>query len=608
MFNQYPNLNCNCFTGQPTLIDGIPVEAATLQPLLDALYANDVFLKGVLDYFEMPSALQKCVPVNPAIDIGQPVYYDPVTEQYELAQYDSVISESGNVYLSETAEVWGLLIARESTDVGRILISGIYPVDISAALLDLVNTGKFYLSDQPGKLVPVPPDDQAPVYVLTATADGSVLFRPWSGEYAGLVLQWRHALLPAAAGTTVVADGKVSITSPNPALPGWLPAAHASFSGNAPAGAVFGYNVVADEDLADRWPPRFLNTVHFDLDRALDPEIGGTSVPVGVGGLVIADEHGIWWMSDCETDMPFDTAAVTPSAPGVCPRVAPKRLTMYAARPAGMSAADAAAMSLLSSHPALRFVRRGTSTLASNGNLDLTLDVSKLLLPFTDDLSGYAVKQPSNNQLSRGPIVTAVKSTNPRVRITGSEQYGDYHHGELLIDACGLVQQELLPLTTALDRAEEEVIYGTLGIGMPTRVSSGFRSKFVVPLTMSGPVALTFRVWIMAHFANIAQISTGTEQLTISAKVIPHPTVSTDVAATVEQALTIPVSTVENGKVFEQISSEIEAGPGAVVYVSLSRQPGNAAYELHALKHYLYVDRLLDPQPENDCPPCPPVL
>lgn len=232
MFNQYPNLNCNCFTGQPILIDGIPVEAATLQPILDALYANDVFLKGVLDYFEMPSALQKCVPVDPLVEVGQPVYYNETNERYELAQYVSVVSDSGRVYLESTAEVWGILLSREATDTGRILICGIHPLDITAALLDLNNTGKFYLSDQPGKLVSSPPDEQAPVYVLTATADGSVLFRPWSGEYAGLVLQWKHVLLAEAAGTVVITDGEVTITSPNSSLPGWLPAAHASFGGN----------------------------------------------------------------------------------------------------------------------------------------------------------------------------------------------------------------------------------------------------------------------------------------------------------------------------------------------------------------------------------------
>lgn len=593
MLNKFPNLTCDCFNSLPTLINGIPVSAETLQPILEALYANDVFLKSVLDYFDMPSALMRCVEVDYDALVGQPVYYSEDTQRFELARYASTTSESGQIYLEETAEVWGIIREKPTADTALILICGMSTVDLTESIDVLPASGKYYLSDVAGMLSPIPPDDVAPVYVLSATADGNVLFRPWSGEYAGLVLQWKHELLPVAAGTPSTADGEVTIGSPNNELPGWLPAGNAIFGGNAPVGAVFGYNIAADEVLEVKWPPRFLNTVHLDLDRGLDPNIGGTSVPLGANGLAIIDANGIWWMNGCEDDTPFDPAQFAGTDVGDCPRQSPKRLTMYAARPAGIAASDNLTMSLRATHPSLRVVRRDTTSLATTGDLDILLDVAQLITTQLDDDYGYAVKRADNGRLTRGPVVTAIRSTSPQFVISSSSSYGidgQYKHGEIMINSTGVTTPELYPMTTALVRAEEEVVYGTLGIGLPTVRDSSFRSKFIVPAGIGGTATVSFRVWIMGHFPNSNSVSITTEQLTLSVKILPPPGPSTNVAVLSETAVTLPVSPVENGKVFQQTSSTFTVAAGSIVYAELARTPGNAAYEMHALNHHLYIE------------------
>lgn len=595
MLNKFPALSCNCFQALPPLTDGMPVNEETIQASLQSLYANDVYLKTVLDYFEMPSALTKCVEVDPAIQPGQVVYYSESDQKYMPAKFETVASIGGRVYLSETAEVWGIVREKTTVDSALIVICGIAELDLTNAGVSMPAAGKYYLSTTPGMLVDEPEDETTPVYVLTATPDGNVLFRPWSGEYAGLVLQWKHSLLPEAAGVYFESGGNVQINSPDADLPGWLPADHPVFDGNAPAGAVFGYNIQQDADLASRWPPRFLQTVHLDFDRAIDPNVGGTTVPLGADGLAIVNADGIWWMANCVDDSPFNAAPSVPPSPGACPREPQKRLIMYAARPAGTSSNWNGQMSLQSLHPAIRLQQRDTTAIASSGDLDIALRLLDTLPMTPNDVGGYSVKPGDNSRYGLGPTVTSIRSTTPALLVTGTESYGpggELKHGEVLLESTGITNRELYPATTAANRTEERKVYGTLSIGLARQRNSSFRSMFFVPGDIAGDFELSFRVWIMAHFPNSGTAVTGDEQLTLSVQVIPPPNPSVDISATVPQSISIPVSPVDNGKAFQQISDVFTAPSGSIVYAELSRTPASALYELHAVRHFLYVENV----------------
>ncbi|NDC41872.1 MAG: hypothetical protein EBZ77_10035, partial [Chitinophagia bacterium] len=375
-------INCNCFTNPADISNGQPVDEQTLQPILEALYQNDVYLKGILDYFQAPSGLTKCVTVNTNVQVGQPVYYSNTTGAYEKSAYGS-FSSSKRVILSESAETWGIVLEKKTADTALILVDGIAKVDLTASFGAATHSGRLYLGTTPGTLVETPPNDLAPVYVLSAVDDGYVLFRPYSGENSALILQWKHKLVSEAAGTVVVAGSgnsqKLQINSPNKNLPGWLPVSQFS---NAPAGAVFGYNIDADLTLKAVWPPKYLSTMYMEMDRGLTADVGATGVSLGVGGMCQIDNSGIWWFSDCVVDCPFDPIARAPGDPGVCPRELFKTVTIYAARPAGSGVGVAGLVSSLrSAHPALKVLRRDTQSAAENGDLDLQLALSNLIAP-----------------------------------------------------------------------------------------------------------------------------------------------------------------------------------------------------------------------------------
>lgn len=588
MTSNNAQFGCNSFTDPASIVNGLPVNADTINTRLEALYQNDLYLKQVLDYFEMPSGLIRCVEVDPASQKGQPVYYSDVAGRYELAYY----SETGGT-LDTNAQVWGIIVKKESNDKALILIDGIYPVDLTAAIGTANYSGKLFLGDTPGTLT-ANPTGETPVFALSASGDGSVLFRPWTGEHLGTISQWKHSLVCEAAGTGSITDCVGSIANANDALPGWLPADDASFVGTAPAGAAFGYNIPADANLEARWPLKYPDSAHLDFDRGCHLAIGGTSVPMGADGLVIIDENGIWWMNDCAQDLPWDPTPGTPSNDS-CPRTLAKRLTLHMAAPAGGGGGGgSAAVSLVSTHPAFRFVKENTDTLASVGALNLTFSASNLIGTNTD-YGGLALKSVNGNVIDRGPVVTSIKAGNG-ISISSDSAYesnGDryFHEVELSAELAG--QRELLPGTTALSKATEERTLGTLGIGLPARRLSSLTSQFVVPSDLTGPVTLSFRTWTMASFASGSGTGAA-ETLNVTLKKLEPPTPTTNATLMVEETLTLPACAIANAVVEEQVSDTFQATPGSVLYITVERESASVDYILEVLKHYVYVESTND--------------
>lgn len=589
MTSNNAQFGCNSFTDPASIVNGLPVNADTINARLEALYQNDLYLKQVLDYYEMPSGLIRCVEVDPGVLKGQPVYYSDVSGRYELAFY----SETGGV-LDTNAQAWGIVVKKETSDTALILIDGIYPVDLTASLGTANHSGKLFLGDTPGSLTATPSSADTPVFVLSGSGDGSVLFRPWTGENLGTISQWKHSLVCEAAGAGAITDCVGAITSANASLPGWLPADDASFGGNAPAGAHFGYNIAADANLLAKWPLKYPDSAHLDFDRGCHIAIGGTSIPMGANGLAIIDENGIWWMNDCAQDLPWDPVPGSPSNDD-CPRTLAKRLTLHMAAPAGAEIAGSGSgsgVSLVSTHPAFRFVKENTDTLASVGALDLSFTPANLLGVNTD-YSGLALKSVNGSVIDRGPIVTSLKPGNG-ISLTSDSAYDtDRYFHEIEISAELAGSRELLPGTTALSKATEERTLGSLGIGLPARRLSSLTSMFQVPLDLTGPVTVSFRMWTMANYATGAG-SGAAEQLDVSVKVLTPPSPSSNLSAITDTALTIPASAISNNIVEEQISNTFDVDPGSLLYITIERPSRSLDYMVEVLKHYVYVESTSD--------------
>ena len=580
------DLSCHCFKSPNAITNGQPVSQQTIDPVISQLYANDLYLKDILDYFEMPSALLRCVPCNPAVQVGQPLYYSDASSRFELAQYASVVAPSGHVFLEESAEVWGIAVKRESADEALLAISGLYPVDLSAAVDGPVVTGKYYLDVEEGKLNTTPPDDVAPVYVCTTTDSGLTLLRPWSGEHNGIVLQWRHSLTPVALGQTQVTSGVVSITSPVTNTAGWLPADHGIFDGNAPQGAKFGYVIPNDNVLESRWPPRFLSSVHVEFDRGLDAGVSATSVPVGEDGLVLVDSHGIWWMSDCENNVPFDLTGAAPADVAACPPELGVRVTLYAARPGGVRASELGKSSLQSTHPGIKIYGRDTTENASHGHLDIKLSLEDAVHPSAVDTGGTAIKSIDNERFILGPATSRVKP-GAGIHIAGAE--GDSNtgfYGDITVSSHAETINELLPQTTELRRATEGRFYSTLGIVFPNTYTSGVTSTFIVPTNLAAPVELELLAWLSPIWPNGEDPGAEDEPFTVTVTRLPRPDDETSLMTLSEVSLTFPDVYPTDRAVREYISSTFTAYPGDVLYVAIDR-PNVKPYSIVLLKHLL---------------------
>lgn len=587
-------IDCACFTNPPDLVNQQPVDADTLQPILQALYNNDLYLKGVLDYFQVPSALMRCVKCNTNVQVGQPVYYSSVTDQYELSQYGATQLSNGTVVLDDSAEVWGLVLRKSAADQATILVDGIHAVDLTNSYGSSTVTGKLYLGSTPGQLTTTPPDDCAPVYVLSGSDSGSVLFRPWSGEYTGIVLQWKHELSTQAAGTFSVTDKIVSIDTPDDSVAGWLPANHASFGGNAPAGAVFGYNIAQDATLLERWPVRYQNTTYLEFDRGRSASILGQGVPLGPDGLAIVDENGIWWMSDCAEDAPWDALQLGPPCDD-CPMIRDMRLTMFAARPAGAGlSANQGQTTLVSQHPALTIKQRGTLTDGTKGDLDLDLDPTELILP-GDNLANTALKAVSGKKIETGPIVSRITSANDSLVITGTEHPSGGYYGSVSIDVADVINKEIQPQTIALNRAEEESYGGTLGIGLTPLRTSGFLSAFLIPTDLIFTANVRFQLWAFAKATGADPGGLqGTEDLTCEVTVVNRPDPTSDVSSLSPLAISLESVPVNHAVAYRMQTGMFTVEPGDIVYINVTRVPQNTAFEIHVIRQMILVDSIVD--------------
>lgn len=570
---------CDCFAEPAYIQNGQLVNAETINPILRQLYLNDQATKAILDYFQVPSALLACVTINPSLQVGQPVFFSSQSGRYEAAGYATEVI-GGSTYLSESAEVWGLVVRKQSSDTAYILVDGIHRVDLIAATGESVSSGRYYLGSSPGSLTATPADDVSPVYVCSATEDGWVLFRPHSGANAGLLSQWKYQLANTAAGTVTIADEQVTITAPDADLIGWLPADHVSFDGNAPAGAKFGYNLATDATLQERWPPRYLATIHLDLYRDSSASVGGTAVPLGADGLCIVDEHGIWWMSSCLDDTPF--IADPPDAGEGCPRPLERHVMLYALKPNALIGGESHRFH--SEHPSLQWRRHGTTQIADSGDLDLKLLPAALLDSQSDD-GAYAVTAADDDSLLRTPVVSSLVA-GPGITLAATHTTEtDQKFGQVTIAASEFTHKELLPLTTALWKAEEERVEGTLGIGLPARQVSSITSAFQVPAYASGTFTAKFQFWSMAEFPQL----TGTadpETLSLLVKVLPPPPpAGVSLSSLTELTPAMPETLQTHRLVTVTDSAEFSLPPGSTVYVTLEREADSSVHSLHILRH-----------------------
>lgn len=589
------------------IAQGEPVAPGVTNRPTRQLAQNANYLWELLQALRIGQAIYAYqVSVEAEAAVGMPVYRNAAAARYERALAATSTTVAGTVLTADSAQVVGVVARKHNSTLADILLWGIDTIDVTAATAETA-AGLYYLSAQtPGGLTQQRPP--VSVAVLRVLGNGQVMVMPQIADFLDRHVHHRFALTCLPAGTTsppLVGDRHV-ITAADADLPGWLPAGHASFAGKAPAGAVFGYNLAADPDLQNVWPPLPLEQCELLWNRATDAAVGGTAVPLGRDGLCLVDRFGIWWLSDCYQDVPWpfdlDTGAglnsFSDSSTPECPRHINMSLLLFFTRLAFVT--DAAVVTSLVSHDSRLTVRCSTDGLpATAGPLALDLDLG-FLVSTTTARGAVVLKELNDSTFTRGPVLEGLYALSDNVTLTsdratvklvpGDTASPDVYQGMVGMTVAPQATLELTPQNVRLDGVEEVFFQETMYLAFRRGVITALRAKFVVPgdLALPTPQAQV-RFWLLGRAAGTLPA------LTVTARRIPRPTNGLVTPATLpddtaEFAVTVTTTATlaSANQYVEATSAAFTVAAGDQVYVTIERTDDDAyAGELGLLESYL---------------------
>ncbi len=573
----------------PLLRTGDPVIAGLPNRIFSAIDENMQYLWQVLQAAHVGSTIfAHLVTVADDTEVGSPVFFNARTKRFEngLASAETDI-DSGLLVMSPSADIWGVVYSKQNATLADVLLYGYAPLDLSAVVDGPTVAGTYFLSGtDPGHLVV----NRLPVAIpiLRADGQGNVFVAPNSTDLLDRHVHYHFSLAAEPAGHVVPPHygERHVILGPDPARRGWLPAHHAIFDGHAPPGAAFGYNLDADPHLKKVWPPLPIDQCTLFFDKGLDIDVSGTSVPLGLDGLVAIDRYGIWWMSDCYGDVPWPRdldGFGTSFSDGVdieCPRSLEMRLDLYFSR-LNFITDETAVTSLKTLDPRIKIVARGTQTPALTGDLDIYLDLS-FLLDADDTRGGRALKGIiGGNKFLKGWVAEGLYSTDPTIVLSGEHQEPidpeddtspTLHSGKVAVSSQALANVELLVPLVRLDGVTEErfddrILY----LEFPAGEDTGIISQVHVPVgfaALNPKMKLRFRIFGSAIGA-LPQLTIMALRLARNANPTQQamPTQASEFAVTM---VTVATLTVAN-KYIEFLSSPFAVAPGDIVHYTVTR-------------------------------------
>ena len=418
---------------------GEPVQAGVVNRPDQVLAARTDYLKDRLDASFVGQALfDSGATIAPDVLPGHPVYWNYTAHRYEKALAAAAVDTTTQLLtIQPSSDCVGLCLRKHSETLGDIVLRGVVEIpELDNAIAAPIAAGRYYLSAaEPGKLVQQKPGITVSVCYVQGPKDNCsdvprVVVMPHTGDFISEHTHYRFELVPAPAGShdpdAAVSTTRHQITNPNPLLPGWLPANHASFNGKAPVGAWFGYNLAKHPALANVWPPLPIQSVALLWDKGVN-RVGATEVPQGVEGLVVCDLNGIWWMSNCYGDVPWPATLDTanPQTPpdattGECPRVEAMRVVVVFLRMlVGNDRRVVTSLQPDTDSPIT--VTNCTGTPAMTGDLALNLNLP--VVP-EEAIGGQVFKElVSGRKLKRGWVSDGVFTLSNQLAIAGSRSF-----------------------------------------------------------------------------------------------------------------------------------------------------------------------------------------
>jgi hypothetical protein len=560
----------------PYVQDGEPVNAATTNRPTRVVAGNAQYVADRLDGSAIGEAsIAYNVTITPALQLGQPVGFDPNARAFVPA-----LAEVANDPLlgvlapSPRSQCVGILINKTSPTLGDLLIGGRYKVAPFGA--DPL-PGVYYLSSStPGVLTRQKPPIAAPVLFY----DGNfVYFSPTLRDFAEAHTHYAFDLHCAAAGTDTTPGGHHVITSPNAALAGWLPANHASFGGLAPPGAAFGYNLTADTALSAIWPPVPISSLALWWDKGDGAALGGQLLPGGsdptnISGLWYADQTTLWWLSSCVGDVPWPSSPLPhATSPSTCPRVTAMRLV--ASFTEMLFATDKSAVTSLTSAEGSPITIVGCSGApASTGCLELNLDLA-LLVDDTPTAGATVLKGLTGSTFTSGPVVEALVA-GANVTLTPTVGTGAHAQGTVTIDvATDLAGREISPEVVRLGEAKERSNGSVMYLGFPAARASSIRMRFNIPsVGLASDATVAIRLLLLGT-------ATGTlPGTTMGYMRLPRPATNAAVSIPGSDSPVVINTNVAitSGQYIEKQSAPIAVAPGDTLFVTFTRDGGADGY------------------------------
>jgi hypothetical protein len=531
------------------VVEGEPVKANVVNRPDAALETRTNYLKDRLDAAAAGQALFD-VDATVAENVleGQPVFWNAVAQRYEQA----VVAvgpdpENQNLVAQPSTDCLGLVYRKKTNNLADIVLRGIVKLpSITNAVTGPVVAGRYYLSTaEPGKLVKERP--AAPVSIChvqgakdNCAADPWVVVAPQLHDFLSDHVHYRFDLAPVALGAVTESDGRYQITVAEDfavsTARGWLPANHVSFGGKAPPNAAFGYNLAAHAQLAQVWPPVPLAAAAVLWDKG-ENHTGAFEIPLGPDGLVVLNAHGIWWLSDCVNDVPWQPALPdSSSTAGLCPRTERMRVIVVFLR--SLFANDKNVVTSLYADPTSPLqITNCSNEAATTGDLKIDLDLQLLVDP-DDALGGRAIKEiTENNTFKRGWLTEGLFSASDAIVLTGSntralttaEKTAFNISDDAVMAHQGLVrlafndpslEREIAPQIIRLSDVIERLYYDVPYLGFPAGQESSLRLRFNVPNSgLSSGLTMT----VTAQLLSRATGADGLPQLTVTYRRLPRP-------------------------------------------------------------------------------------
>jgi len=529
------------------ITQGEPVSPSVTNRPISQLDQNVHYLWQILQAHSIGSALfARAVTVDSSVVVGTPVYFDATNDRFSPAlAITKIDSSTGRLELENDARVWGIVYKKHNATLADLLICGYAQVDITP-VVDTYQSGIYYLSHvNRGKLTVK--NLPLGIPVLLCDGKGKVFVFPQLLDTLGHHNHYKFVLtcLPAGNHTPPSPGDPHVITSPNPSLPGWLPANHPIFNNLAPNGAKFGYNLSQHPELQQQWPPS--GDVYLEWNHT-DSAIGYTGVPLGQYGLCVIDQNGIWWMTDCYKQVPwpydYDTSSPPPPPSGPC-YTSLMRMNLWFTK--WNYASDIQIVkSLKSVDPRLVVRCANTNTTCSTGNLEIDLDLNFVV---SNNEQGHIVFKTFNsttNEFKRGPVVEGVYTKTPtilkissndsEVRNINNTNY-TVHYGLVGLELDFDFKNELDVQLVRLDSVEEQYFQNITYFGFPKNRTSEVRCKINVPTDINlSNLQLSIILLLLARTVGT------TPNLQLTARRIPYPSAPFNLATLPGNAAEFPVS------------------------------------------------------------------